>query len=130
MGVVPFEIETRALGDGLHILSIRGELDLDTAPKLERELESLESTEVAGLLVDLSQCDFIDSTGVALLVKAWKRLDLVAEAGGRGRVVLCSPTAQVKRVLEITGLGSSISVHSSREAAEDELRNALDSSVN
>jgi anti-sigma B factor antagonist len=130
MGVVPFEIETQALGDGLQMLSVRGELDLDTAPKLKRELESLDASEVTGLLVDLSQCDFIDSTGVALLVKAWKRLDIVAAAGGRGRVVLCSPTAQVQRVLEITGLESSISVHPSRDAAENELRTALDSSVN
>lgn len=128
MGVAPFEIEMESIGNGLRLLSMRGELDLDTAPKLEREIEALDPAEVTGLIIDLSGCDFIDSTGVALLVKAWKRLDLVAAAGGHGRVVLCSPTAQVRRVLEITGLEASISVHPDRDAAEDELRAALDRS--
>lgn len=126
MGVVPFEIENGPLGDGLRVLAIRGELDLDTAPTLEREIEAIDPEQVSGLVIDLKHCEFIDSTGVALLVRAWKRLDLVAAAGGRGRVVLCCPSPQVSRVLEITGLESSISVHPAREDALTELREALD----
>lgn len=130
MGVVPFEIGNGSLGDGLRLLAIRGELDLDTAPTLEKEIESLDPEQVSGLVIDLADCGFIDSTGVALLVRAWKRLDLVAAAGGHGRVVLCSPSTQVRRVLEITGLESSISVHASRDAALSELREALDTAPN
>lgn len=126
MGVAPFEIEKGALGDELRFLAVHGELDLDTAPALEREIEALDPEQVSGLLIDLGDCGFIDSTGVALLVRAWKRIDLLAAAGGRGRVVLCSPVAQVRRVLEITGLESSISVHPSREEAIEELRAALE----
>lgn len=126
MGVVPFEIENGSLGDGFRLLGIRGELDLDSAPTLEKEIESIDPEQVSGLVIDLSDCGFIDSTGVALLVRAWKRFDLVAAAGGRGRVVLCCPSTQVRRVLEITGLESSISVHGSRDDALAELREALD----
>lgn len=128
MGVAPFEIETGSLGDTLRFLAIHGELDLDTAPALEREVETLNPELVAGLLIDLADCGFIDSTGVALLVRAWKRIDLLAASGGRGRVVLCSPGPQVRRVLEITGLESSISVHPSRDEAIGELRSALEQS--
>lgn len=129
MGVVPFEIENGSLGDGLRLLAIRGELDLDTAPTLEKEIDAFDPEQVSGLVIDLANCDFIDSTGVALLVRAWKRLDLVAAAGGRGRVVLCCPATQVRRVLEITGLESSISVHSVRDDALAELRAALDTAA-
>lgn len=126
MGVVPFEILSSSLGEGLRLLAIRGELDLDTASTLEKEIEALDPDQVSGLVIDLDDCGFIDSTGIALLVRAWKRLDLVAAAGGRGRVVLCCPSTQVSRVLEITGLESSISVHPSRDDALLELREALD----
>lgn len=129
MSVVPFEIENGSLGDGLRLLAVRGELDLDTAPTLEKEIEAFDPEQVSGLVIDLADCGFIDSTGVALLVRAWKRIDLVAAAGGRGRVVLCTPSPQVSRVLEITGLESSISVHPTREDALTELREALDTAA-
>ena len=125
MSVAPFEVQNGVTDDGMKVLSIRGELDLDTAPRLEKELDSIDSAETGGLMIDLSDCDFIDSTGVALIVRTWKRLDIVAAGGGKGRVALCCPGPQVQRVLEITGLESAIPVHSDRESALAELRAAL-----
>ncbi|MGN6257019.1 MAG: STAS domain-containing protein [Solirubrobacterales bacterium] len=95
-------------------ISVRGELDLSTAPELEGPLnEALESNE-GSLLIDLSQCEFIDSTGIALIVRAWQRLD----SGENGRaLVICSQNDQVRRVLEITGLELSIPVHTTRDEA-------------
>ena len=125
MSVPPFEVELHREGDGLRIMEVRGELDLDTASTLERELESVDPADTAGLVFDLTNCDFMDSTGVALLVRTWKRLDIIAAGGGKGRMVLCCPTTQVQRVLEITGLESTIAVHPDRESALTELRAAL-----
>jgi len=102
---------------------VRGELDLGTAPELEGPLEEAIG---AGepLLIDLSECDFIDSTGIAMIVRAWQQLttgDGDSGAGG-SRMVICSANEQVRRVLEITGLEVSIPVHASREAALADLR--------
>jgi anti-sigma B factor antagonist len=95
-------------------ISVRGELDLSTAPDLEGPLDqALESNE-GSVLIDLSQCEFIDSTGIALIVRAWQRLD----GDGNGRtLVICSQNDQVRRVLEITGLELSIPVHTTRDEA-------------
>jgi anti-anti-sigma factor len=73
-------------------------------------------------MLDLSQCEFIDSTGIALIVRAWQRLDRGAEGDGQGRLVLCSQNHQVRRLLKITGVERSISMHDRRDAALAELR--------
>lgn len=93
---------------------MRGELDLSTAPELEAPLEEILDSGEGSLLIDLSQCEFIDSTGIALIVRAWQRLD----SGENGRaLVICSQNDQVRRVLEITGLELSIPVHLTRDEA-------------
>lgn len=103
---------------GVHVLTVRGELDLGTAPAFKEPLESVLEQNDPSLLIDLTECDFIDSTGVALIVEAWHRL----EDREGGKLVLCCPNAQVRRVLEITGINSSISLHPGRDDALTELR--------
>lgn len=102
------------LEHGVRTISVRGELDLSTAPDLEGPLEqALESGE-GSVVIDLCACEFIDSTGIALIVRAWQQLD----SGENGRsLVLCSQNDQVRRVLEITGLELSIPVHETRDEA-------------
>jgi anti-sigma B factor antagonist len=118
----PFEASAAQLEDGIRVIAVRGELDLSTAPELEGPLEEAIAAEAVSVLIDLSDCEFIDSTGIALIVRAWQRLDQGASNGGSGRVVICSQNDQVRRVLEITGLELSIQIHGSRDAALDALR--------
>jgi anti-anti-sigma factor len=110
----PFEVKVGDLEQGVRTIFVRGELDLSTAPELEGPLDqALESGE-GSLLIDLSRCEFIDSTGIALIVRAWQRL----EGGENGRaLVICSQNEQVLRVLEITGLELSIPIHTTRDEA-------------
>ncbi|HEX6456846.1 MAG TPA: STAS domain-containing protein [Solirubrobacterales bacterium] len=114
MTPAPFEVKVGDLEQGVRTISVRGELDLSTAPDLEDPLnQALEAGE-GSVLVDLSECEFIDSTGIALIVRAWQRL----ESGENGRaLVICSQNDQVRRVLEITGLELSIPVHTTRDEA-------------
>jgi stage II sporulation protein AA (anti-sigma F factor antagonist) len=103
------------------VVSVRGELDLGTAPGLEGPLdEAIGAREP--LLIDLSECEFIDSTGIAMIVRAWQQL--ADGDGGSGSVMICSANEQVRRVLDITGLEVSIPVYESREAALAALRGA------
>jgi anti-anti-sigma factor len=117
----PFEATADQLDD-VRVISVRGELDLSTAPELESPLEEAVSTGDASVLIDLTECEFIDSTGIALIVRAWQRLDSGAEGEGSGRVVICSDNDQVRRVLEITGLELSIPIHATRDEALAALR--------
>jgi anti-anti-sigma factor len=121
----PFDVETEVLENGVRAFTVKGELDLETAPGLEQPLEGAIAngeSEDAAILIDLSQCEFIDSTGIALIVRAWQRVDSEAGGDGDGRLVLCCSNDQVQRLLKITGVESSISMHPDREAALSALR--------
>ena len=80
-----------------HIIELIGELDLDGAPKLEDELRSAEASDASSIVVDLGGLEFIDSTGLRLLVMA-------AERCPDGRFSLLRGPKQVHRVFEITDL--------------------------
>jgi anti-anti-sigma factor len=115
----PFEVKIGNLDQGVRTISVRGELDLSTAPELEGPLNQVLESGEGSMLIDLTQCEFIDSTGIALIVRAWQHID----GGENGRaLVLCSQNDQVRRVLEITGLELSIPVHGTRDEAIAALR--------
>lgn len=122
MNPAPFEATAAQLEDGVRVIVVRGELDLSTASDLEGPLDEAVSSHDDSVLIDLTDCEFIDSTGIALIVRAWQRLDNSADGEGSGRVVICSANDQVRRVLEITGLELSIPIHSTRDEALAALR--------
>ena len=121
MSPAPFEA-TAKLDDGVRLIAVRGELDLSSAPDLEPALEEAVAAGDASVLIDLSECEFIDSTGIALIVRAWQLIDSAADGGGEGRLVICCGNQQVGRVLEVTGLEHSIAIHTSRAQALAALR--------
>ena len=118
MSPAPFEVESEQREDGIRAVTVRGELDMNTAPELEAELDRIPLDGATAVMLDLSACEFIDSTGIALIVRAWQRLD----GEGKGRFVLCCINHQVRRLLKITGVESSISMHEQREDALAELQ--------
>jgi anti-sigma B factor antagonist len=119
----PFEVKNEALDGGVLVFAIRGELDLNTAPELDRPLtDALADADDASVLIDLAKCEFIDSTGIALIVRAWQRVDRDAGGDGKGRLVICCSNDQVERLLKITGVESSISMHGDRDSALADLQ--------
>ena len=122
MTPAPFEATAAQLDDGVRVIAVRGELDLGTASELEGPLDEAIAAGDSSVLIDLTDCEFIDSTGIALIVRAWQRLDRSADGEGNGRVVICSYNEQVRRVLEITGLELSIPIHGTRDEALAALR--------
>lgn len=94
---------------GVFVIDVEGELDMNTASQLEHELREPLASPDSGLVIDLSGCEFIDSTGIALIVRAWQQLD--------GGFALCGVGNQVERVLDVTGLEEAIPTHSIRAEA-------------
>lgn len=117
----PFEVHSD-LYEGVCVISVKGELDLSTAPRLEDELEGATSSEAARLLIDFSDCDFIDSTGIALIVRTWQRIDQDRPSESPGGIFLCCLTDQVRRLFDITGIESSIPIYRNRGEALAALR--------
>ncbi|HEX7096199.1 MAG TPA: STAS domain-containing protein [Acidimicrobiales bacterium] len=85
--------------DGRAVLTLVGELDLVSAPRLRSEIGALRSDDIEEVVVDLCGLTYIDSVGIGLLVATRRRLD----AEGR-KFCVRNPTPQVLRLLEITGL--------------------------
>jgi anti-sigma B factor antagonist len=93
-------LSVRSDRDGvLHTIRVEGELDLATAEDLERELVRVEGTDAQSIVLDLSDLDFIDSTGVRILIKAHAR----SRADANRLALLRGPKA-VQRVFELTGI--------------------------
>jgi len=87
------------------VLDCAGELDLAAAPALESELELALGAAFERIVVDLSELEFIDSTGLSVLVKAHQRAqDTGVELG------IVNPTAQVERLLSLTGLSDRLAL--------------------
>jgi len=98
--------------DGRTVVAAVGEVDLFTAPGLDAELTRVVTGGATAVVVDLSGVDFLDSTGLSVIVKALKR---VREAGGSLSVVVTSE--RVAKVFRITGLDQILPVHPSLAAA-------------
>jgi anti-anti-sigma factor len=99
--VRPGRLETqRALDGDTQLITLCGELDADACPEVEFELAQAEASQVDRIVIDLSQVEFIDSTGIALLVAALRRSE---QDSDRLRFVP-SQSEDVQRLLELCGL--------------------------
>ena len=86
--------------DGIvHTVRLEGELDLATAEQLEHELLRVEGSDALTIVLDLSALQFIDSTGVRLIIQAHAR----SRADSQRLALLRGPRA-VQRVFELTGI--------------------------
>jgi anti-sigma B factor antagonist len=104
-GPAPFSVAVSE-ADGKLVVAVRGELDLATAPQLEAAL--LPSLREGGSAVlDLRGLDFMDSTGVRVIVAAHHAGQ---ESGGHLALVRTEPEGPVGRVLEISGLDAVLDV--------------------
>jgi len=95
-GLGSLSVRSRREGDA-QVVELIGELDLAGASAVEAELLAAEATDAALIVVDLGGLEFIDSTGIRLIVMA-------AERSEDGRFTLLRGTKQVHRVFEITDL--------------------------
>jgi len=99
MSAVDFRISSAHLADDVYIVSLGGEIDLYTAPKLEDALAGLTASGARRVVIDLAGAAFIDSTVLGVLLNALTRLD----AGG-GELLLVSDDRRILKILEVTGL--------------------------
>lgn len=93
-----FEAQVAETGNGM-LVRIIGELDLGSVPNAEAAIMRAEGSGAATLEIDLSTVEFLDSTGLRMLVRAQDR----ADAAGRS-LRLRRGSSAVDRVLKLTRL--------------------------
>lgn len=118
MGGVVASATIDALAGGARAIRFRGELDMASADVLREPLETVLSQRPQVLIIDFSECGFIDSTGLSVLVGAARSAE-----NGSGPVALglIGVREQVRRVLELTGLTELLPVFASEREALDQL---------
>jgi anti-sigma B factor antagonist len=109
--VTPLAVE-RSRNDGYELLTVEGELDIATAPRMLGALNEAIADMDAPLVVDLTDVVFMDSTGLALLMNARRRVVRL----GHGFAIIC-PTGPIARVFEIADMVDSLRVCPDRETA-------------
>lgn len=87
------------------VIGVSGELDLASSPALEEELERGVASQAEVVIVDLRNLEFMDSTGLSVLVRAHQR---ATESGQRFGVV--RGPQQVQRLLSLTGVADRLNL--------------------
>lgn len=99
-GYIDFSVSVTAV-DGATTVRVMGDLDCYTAPQLRSALLALVEEGTREVTLDVGGTQFMDSTGLSVLVGGLKRL---RESGGN--LVLKSPSAATLRLFEVTGLSA------------------------
>jgi anti-anti-sigma factor len=95
---------------GINFVTIKGRLDTETAPVLERQLIALLGE--GGIVLDMAAVRFVSSAGLRILLKAAKG----AKAAGHG-FALCGLQSTVQEVFEISGFDQIITMRPTRAEA-------------
>jgi anti-sigma B factor antagonist len=104
-----FAVSAETTSPGVLTVRIVGELDMSTSPRVE---EAMSSTVPPGrVIVDLTRCTFVDSSGIRLLMAIYRNV-----TSGGGRVELVASDPNVVRVLEITNVNIMMPIHSTPDA--------------
>ncbi len=102
-------------GSGTLVFKLRGCLDLATAPTVRAALAEAAEQRSRDLIVDLTQLEFLDSTGLGVLIGAHRR---AAESGAPFRLIVSD--GPISRLLNITGLIGVFAAYRSIEDAQND----------
>src|ERR1051325_8956708 len=107
-----FKVETRNVHDSVAVIALGGEVDVYTSPRLKQEMVDLLNKGTVKLVIDLSAVEYLDSTGLGVLIGGLKR---AREREGDLRLI-CD-NLRILRIFEITGLTKIFDIYRSEEEA-------------
>lgn len=105
-----FQVKEEDFDPDGRVLAVEGELDLAVADRLQEALDEAVKDDKRALLIDLGACEFIDSTGIALLMRA-------QTTSPDRKLVVFGASGAVARVFSVTGLDSHEHFVADREQA-------------
>jgi anti-sigma B factor antagonist len=106
MTILPhFELSSESHDGRLHVIHVKGEIHVSTAPEFAQSLDASIADDAESVVLDLTQVEFIDSTGLTVLLNGLRSITL---RGGRLALAISNPT--VLRLFEITRLDSTFDI--------------------
>jgi anti-sigma B factor antagonist len=109
--VVDLSLETREAGDRT-VVAVSGEIDVYTAPRLRDQISELVASGSYHLVIDMEKVDFLDSTGLGVLVGGLKKV-----RAHEGSMELICNQERLLKIFRITGLAKVFTIHESEDAA-------------
>src|SRR5215216_883354 len=107
-----FSLSQESLDTERHVVAVRGEIDLFTAPELKSALSDAIESGRSRIVVDLTDTTFLDSTALGVLIGAVKRL-----RSRDGRLTIVNTDPNIAKTFEITGLDQIFTIRGSRDEA-------------
>jgi anti-sigma B factor antagonist len=98
--------------DGATVLTLRGEIDVYTAPQLRQAIVDLVDGGATNIIVDMVQVDFLDSTGLGALVEGLRRIQ-----SNDGTLSIVATQGKILKIFDITGLDKAFAIHASVDEA-------------
>ena len=112
-----FELIEESLDEQTHLIAVRGEVHVSTAPEFSERLNDAIAKGMTGVIIDMTNVDFIDSTGLSVLLNALRRV-----TRNQGALALAVSNPTVLRLFEITRLDSTFDIAPDRDAAIAKVR--------
>ncbi len=109
--IVDLTLTTRE-ADGKTIVSVGGEIDVYTAPKLRDKITELVADGQYRIVIDMAGVEFLDSTGLGVLVGGLKKV-----RAHDGTLELVCNQDRLLKIFKITGLAKVFAIHGSAESA-------------
>ena len=108
------DLEINVAGEGTErVVRLGGTCDIASAPKLKETLVSLRPPDVRSVVIDVTELEFVDSTGLGLMLGALRR-----QREGGGELKIAGAQGAVLRVLEVTDLDKVIPLYPDVAAAQ------------
>jgi len=101
----------KIVGEESSVLSLRGEVDVYTAPKLKEELHALVGIKNHEVIIDLANVHYMDSTGLGILIGGLK-----ASKANEGRFLVRNVTKRLERLFSITGFSEVVEICQGEES--------------
>jgi anti-sigma B factor antagonist len=108
---VDLTLTTREV-DGKTIVSVGGEIDVYTAPKLRDKITELVADGRYHIVIDMEAVEFLDSTGLGVLVGGLKKV-----RAHDGSLELVCTQDRLLKIFRITGLAKVFAIHGSADSA-------------
>ena len=116
-----FQLEEEDVDARTHVITVSGEIHVTTAPEFSRRLNAAIARGKTGLVLDLTPTEFIDSTGLSVLLNGLRK---VTRQRGHMALVCTNPT--VLRLFEITRLDTTFDIRPTRQEALASVRAGYD----
>src|SRR5438105_13061032 len=109
-------VETRSPRPGVAIIALIGEVDVYTSPRVKQEIVNLLNGDTTRIIVDLTAVEYLDSTGLGVLIGGLKRT-----RERDGDLKLICDNVRILRIFEITGLTKIFDIYRNEAEALEKL---------